>query len=81
MQLLSGRRSAMDDWRIERLDRSHERAGNDDVPRYTFSGGVAEYPTDGDEATALLGRADDRLYAAKEAGRNRIFLLDAAAAG
>ena len=56
--------------------RLSERAGNDDIPRYTFSGGVAEYPADGDEATLLLGRADDRLYAAKEAGRNRIFVLD-----
>ncbi len=53
-----------------------ERAGTDDVPRYTFSAGVAEYPTDGSEATALLGKADDRLYAAKDGGRNRIIAMD-----
>ncbi len=53
-----------------------ERAGTDDVPRYTFSAGVAEYSTDGREATALLGKADDRLYAAKDGGRNRIIAMD-----
>jgi diguanylate cyclase (GGDEF)-like protein len=57
--------------------RLSDRSGTDDVPRYTFSGGIAEYPTDGTEAITLLGHADDRLYAAKEAGRNRIFALDA----
>ncbi len=56
--------------------RLSERPGREDLPRYTFSGGIAEYPADGREATALLGKADDRLYAAKEAGRNRVFCAD-----
>ncbi|WP_373047548.1 GGDEF domain-containing protein [Vulgatibacter sp.] len=38
----------------------------------TFSGGVAAYPEDGDTPEALLRIADERLYAAKEAGRSRI---------
>lgn len=53
-----------------------ERKGTDEVPRYTFSCGVAEYPRDGQEATALLARADQRLYVAKDGGRNRIVALD-----
>ena len=43
-----------------------------ELPRYSFSGGVAEYPTDGADPTALLARADERLYAAKNAGRDRV---------
>jgi two-component system cell cycle response regulator len=38
----------------------------------TFSAGVAVFPGDGDTAADLLRRADERLYAAKQAGRNRI---------
>ena len=38
----------------------------------TFSAGVALFPGDGDTAADLLRRADERLYAAKQAGRNRI---------
>ena len=53
-------------------DRVAARAPTTDLPRYTFSAGVAEFPGDGADVTALLQRADDRLYAAKEAGRNRV---------
>src|SRR5262249_13042556 len=38
----------------------------------TFSAGLATYPGDGEPAADLLHRADERLYAAKEAGRNRV---------
>jgi diguanylate cyclase (GGDEF)-like protein len=37
----------------------------------TISAGVAEYRSH-DTASALLERADERLYAAKEAGRNQV---------
>ncbi len=37
-----------------------------------FSAGVAAFPADGDTVELLLKRADDRLLAAKRAGRNRI---------
>ncbi len=38
----------------------------------TFSAGVAAFPEDGDSADALLRVADERLYAAKKAGRARV---------
>jgi two-component system cell cycle response regulator len=38
----------------------------------TFSAGVAASPGDGETTADLLRRADERLYAAKQAGRNRV---------
>jgi diguanylate cyclase (GGDEF)-like protein len=38
----------------------------------TVSGGVALYPEDGQDWDALFGTADRRLYAAKDAGRDRV---------
>jgi len=38
----------------------------------TVSGGIATYPLDGRTLEELVGVADQRLYAAKQAGRNRI---------
>jgi two-component system cell cycle response regulator len=38
----------------------------------TLSVGLAVFPEDGEEAADLLARADQRLYAAKRAGRNRL---------
>jgi diguanylate cyclase (GGDEF)-like protein len=38
----------------------------------TVSLGVAEAPSDAAELRELLRRADDRLYEAKKAGRNRV---------
>ena len=42
-----------------------------DLPRYTFSVGIAEIGIDGAEGTELLARADVRLYEAKRQGRDR----------
>ncbi len=42
----------------------------------TFSAGIAQFPDDGVEADQLLKAADKRLYAAKDAGRDRIFHQD-----
>ena len=38
----------------------------------TFSAGVAAAPDDGTEVDSLIARADARLFAAKQAGRNRV---------
>ena len=38
----------------------------------TISGGIATYPIDGRALDELVAVADQRLYAAKQAGRNRI---------
>jgi diguanylate cyclase (GGDEF)-like protein len=40
----------------------------------TVSGGVATWPLHGHEAAEVLQHADEALYAAKEAGRNRVHL-------
>jgi len=42
--------------------------------------GVALYPANGHQATALLAQADDALYEAKRAGKNRVYFAPAGAA-
>ncbi|MBW2278124.1 MAG: diguanylate cyclase, partial [Deltaproteobacteria bacterium] len=46
----------------------------DDGRRFTtaFSAGVATYPEDGETFDELFRAADERLYEAKEAGRDQI---------
>ena len=38
----------------------------------TFSAGVVLFPDDGEEVDALIARADARLFAAKQGGRNKV---------
>ncbi len=68
----------------ERLDRMrrmladspfHPERGNETVA-ITFSAGLASFPQDGMDASALLGAADRRLQQAKREGRNRVAALD-----
>jgi diguanylate cyclase (GGDEF)-like protein/PAS domain S-box-containing protein len=49
-----------------------ERSLSPDLPRYTFSAGVATCPADGATTTELIAVADQRLYTAKRAGRDRV---------
>ena len=46
--------------------------GSDTVCGLSFSAGVARYPVDATDQHALLERANERLYAAKRAGRARV---------
>lgn len=45
--------------------------------RITFSAGIAGFPQDGQDLSRLLRRADQRLQAAKQEGRNRVVARDA----
>ena len=48
------------------------RAESFDGGHITASIGVAEYPAHGDSVDAVIGRADEALYRAKRAGRDRV---------
>ncbi len=57
---------------------SMEFEGADGVPfQVTFSAGIAQFPDDGMEADHLLNAADERLYQAKDAGKNQIVIGNA----
>lgn len=62
----------------ERLQREAERlsegaSDGDLLAKISLSGGVATFPWDAQSAEELLREADNALYAAKRAGRNRIY--------
>lgn len=68
----------------ERLDRTRRLLGetpflperSTETVTITFSAGLAAFPQDGANASALLSVADRRLEVAKREGRNRIVALD-----
>ncbi len=66
-------------WGVERIRSLLERmtftTHKGEEFRATATFGLADLPEDGDEA-ALLAAADDALYRAKRAGRNRVVLSD-----
>lgn len=68
--------------RAETIRRDIERMeilfGEKPLDRVTASFGVALYPTHADNAEALVRAADDALYQAKESGRNRVQVFEAA---
>lgn len=62
-----------------RLDRFRERLAAEEATfagralgHITVSAGVAAWPADGTDVAQLVSRADERLYVAKQAGRNRV---------
>jgi len=61
------------------VDAVVKAAENSPLPEGTqlvgASAGVACYPGDGDDGTALISRADEALYHAKETGRGRVIRL------
>jgi diguanylate cyclase (GGDEF)-like protein len=57
---------------LERLRRERLRAADDTTFHVSFSAGVVEYPSDAGDLQSLQAAADQALYAAKEAGRDRV---------
>jgi diguanylate cyclase (GGDEF)-like protein len=64
-------------------ERIRRRIEHDSVPTAdggragtTVSGGIASLPDDGRDADTLLAHADEALYAAKHAGKNRVLLYE-----
>lgn len=55
-----------------RVMMENEIFGADGTGRVTLSIGIAEFPAEGATAEAVISGADSALYAAKEAGRNRV---------
>ena len=60
--------------KVRKLIASHPFPFGDRQPlgRLSISGGVASYPDDGLDGAAMLHRADEALYRAKNQGRNRV---------
>ncbi|MDQ6749200.1 MAG: response regulator [Actinomycetota bacterium] len=56
---------------LERFRQEEFKAG-DETFHVSFSAGVAEYPSDGRSVDSLYRAADDALYRAKSAGRDRV---------
>lgn len=67
--------------RAETIRRDIERMqlmlGDKPLQRVTASFGIALFPTHADNAEALVRAADDALYRAKDAGRNRVHVFEA----
>lgn len=55
-------------------ENSFEFEGSQPDGKLTISSGVATFPEDGEDLDNLVNKADQRLYLAKQAGRNVIFV-------
>ena len=58
--------------RLKQLVEVHPIRAYDELLTQTISIGVAGFPDHGDTLETLIERADQALYAAKRAGRNRV---------
>jgi diguanylate cyclase (GGDEF)-like protein len=58
--------------RLRQLVELHPIRAYDELLRQTISIGLAAFPEDGKTLEELMERADQALYAAKRAGRNRV---------
>lgn len=56
----------------ERLRHNFSKIKFDNLPQITISLGIATYPFDGTELEDLIKKADAAMYAAKQAGRNKV---------
>ncbi|MGD8765900.1 MAG: diguanylate cyclase [Desulfobacteraceae bacterium] len=56
----------------ERLRAKFSQIKFDNLPQITISLGIATYPFDGTELGDLIKKADAAMYAAKQAGRNKV---------
>jgi diguanylate cyclase (GGDEF)-like protein len=61
----------------ERLRKQMSQLKIEDLPPITISLGIATYPNDGSDMADLIKKADAAMYAAKMAGRNRVFKYSA----
>ena len=55
------------------FSQNHFVGGDGSIFQMTFSGGIAQFPDDGDDLQSLYRAADTALYRAKYEGRNQIF--------
>ena len=58
--------------KVRKVIEKHEFSFDGEVIPVTISCGVATLGKKGDEAAALVQRADEKLYEAKESGRNKV---------
>ena len=56
----------------ERLREELSKVRLENLPQITISLGIATYPTDGTDIEDLIKKADAAMYAAKQAGRNKV---------
>jgi diguanylate cyclase (GGDEF)-like protein len=61
---------------LDEFSAQRQRASDRTEFHVTFSAGLATFPADGRSLSALIERADSRMYAAKEAGRARVVYED-----
>ena len=57
---------------VQAVQETKIRIGSDKLVSITLSGGIATYPLNASSARVLLNAADNALYAAKAAGKNRV---------